>query len=287
MTARIESPPVLTLPKNERGRDLVTGDVHGSIDLVFRALDRANFDQSVDRFFIPGDLIDRGPDSARCVELLRFAFACRGNHDDMLLDLLEKGEGDVDPAMKAFLRARNWNGMAWIAEATPEVLQDVADAVRKLPIVIEADTDRGKVGFVHADVPKGMHWDEFVQKIREQDPAVMDIAIGAVDASRDRINSNDQSGVPGIGRIFVGHTVQWDGIRRFGNVWAIDTGSTFAEIGKNNRGHLTLANASMRTVDLAAPPALTRALDLRDPAFIPAVPFGLSGLGCSMKRIKP
>ena len=50
--------------------------------------------------------------------------------------------------------------------------------------------------------------------------------------------------MPGIGRVFVGHTPQWGGLRRYGNVYAIDTGAVFGWLGMD--GHLTCVNIERR-----------------------------------------
>lgn len=61
-------------------RAAVIGDVHGRADLLEKLLDKVG-DTPV---FVVGDLIDRGPDSRRVVELLleRGARGVRGNHEE-------------------------------------------------------------------------------------------------------------------------------------------------------------------------------------------------------------
>ena len=76
------------LPTNPAGKDYVIGDLHGCYELLERLLDAVAFDKSKDRLFSVGDLIDRGPDSLRCLELLfePWFFAVQGNHELMLID---------------------------------------------------------------------------------------------------------------------------------------------------------------------------------------------------------
>ena len=50
------------LGRNEKGRDLVVGDVHGHFATLRRALDELEVGEH-DRVFSLGDLVDRGPDS--------------------------------------------------------------------------------------------------------------------------------------------------------------------------------------------------------------------------------
>lgn len=59
---------------------------------------------------------------------------------------------------------------------------------------------------------------------------------------RRRAHSNDSRGVAGIDRVFVGHTPQWGGVRRYGNVYAIDTGAVFGRHAEEDQGKLTMAS---------------------------------------------
>jgi serine/threonine protein phosphatase 1 len=61
---------IRSLPTNSRGKDYVVGDLHGCYDLLQRVLGEVGFDTTCDRLFSVGDLIDRGPNSLKCLELL-------------------------------------------------------------------------------------------------------------------------------------------------------------------------------------------------------------------------
>lgn len=76
------------LPANIHGKDYVLGDLHGCYGLLERLLDAVSFDRNKDRLFSVGDLIDRGPESFRCLELLAepWFYAVMGNHECMMLD---------------------------------------------------------------------------------------------------------------------------------------------------------------------------------------------------------
>jgi len=76
------------LPSNSAGKDYVVGDLHGCFDLLERLMAHVNFDKSCDRLFSVGDLIDRGPSSLNCLELLAepWFYAVQGNHELMMLD---------------------------------------------------------------------------------------------------------------------------------------------------------------------------------------------------------
>lgn len=68
----------------------IIGDIGGQYDALMRLLDKMPADS------IPvsvGDLIDRGPDSNKVVEFFRLhGKAIKGNHEDMMIDFLVKGE---------------------------------------------------------------------------------------------------------------------------------------------------------------------------------------------------
>jgi serine/threonine protein phosphatase 1 len=85
-------------PKNETGRDFVVGDLHGCFDLLMTALDNIGFDRTKDRLFSVGDLVDRGPDSFKCLWLTQepWFHAVMGNHEDLMYKaLLSSGYGSL------------------------------------------------------------------------------------------------------------------------------------------------------------------------------------------------
>ena len=120
----------------------------------------------------------------------------------------------------------------------------VVARLKKLPLVIEVPTPRGNVAFLHADVPSGLTWSAFVAALKRDPDAVRATVLWG----RARITREDDSGVPGIGRVFVGHTPQWGGLRRYGNVYAIDTGAVFGWLGMG--GHLTCVNIEAPTAGI-------------------------------------
>lgn len=244
--------------RNEKGRDFVVGDIHGAFDLVLEAMKLANFNPDTDRLFSVGDLIDRGPGSHRCAKFLNqpYVHAVRGNHEDMLLDLY--AEGPPDPTVLSV--ASRYNGFAWWMDLPENQRQEILEAVSRLPMAIEVDTGRGKVGLIHADVPAGMAWDEFIDRLEADDPDVTQTCLWG----RDRIRTSDLRGVAGIARVFVGHTPQWDGMTRFANVYALDTGAAFGLLKIKEEGCLTMTQMVARTGVLDASRRMPGLIDLRD-----------------------
>lgn len=232
--------------QNLFGRDFVVGDVHGSFSLIYAALRQVSFDFTRDRLFLVGDLIDRGPDSAHVAEFLQLpnVFSARGNHEDMLLELYREGE----PSEAALNYVCRQNGMNWWLATDPETRLKVLAELEKLPLVLEIATARGTVGVLHADVPAGMNWADFLFAIECKDP----FATHACLWGRDRIRFNDRCGVEGVGRIFVGHTPQLNGIRKFGNIYAIDSAAVFGLLGSAD-GNLSMVALTLSTQRLVGP----------------------------------
>jgi serine/threonine protein phosphatase 1 len=94
-------------PAGARGmRAYVIGDIHGRLDLLDQLLDSIHADISSRKprkilLVFVGDLIDRGPDSAKVVERLRTylhrgvrTMFLQGNHEEVLLRILA-GEADL------------------------------------------------------------------------------------------------------------------------------------------------------------------------------------------------
>lgn len=236
---------VARLALNTAGRDFVVGDIHGAYDLVIQGMRAARFNRETDRLFVVGDLIDRGPGSHRVLGFLQqpYVHAVRGNHDHdfCMLDI----EG-----MRA-LGEVNWNGLGWTKDQSDEHLLAIRDKLSELPIAMEVQSARGLIGLVHADVPREMSWQDFTSALQAGDEGVINVAL----CGRERIQSRDESGVLGIDRLFVGHTVQWSGPMRLGNVFAIDTGAVFREMGKD-KGALTMVNMICNTgVLVGGPPS--------------------------------
>jgi len=234
-------------PANTAGRDFVVGDIHGAFTLVLMAMKRVGFNPSVDRLFCVGDLIDRGEESSRVSKFLAqpYVHAVRGNHEEMLIQLHSDGTFPEFSSDHWMVRR---NGLGWWMNVSLEQKQTILSAIRKLPIAIEVETSRGTVGIVHAEVAAGLSWQEFLARLESGNEKVTETALWG----RDRIKSADAMGVKGVDRVFVGHTPQWGGAKRFGNVYAVDTGAIFADIGKKEGARLTIMNLMHTSAVLVA-----------------------------------
>lgn len=228
--------------RNTRGRDFVVGDLHGCFSALENRLKSADFDPETDRLFSVGDLVDRGPESIRVLDYLRqpWFHAVRGNHEAMFLELYSDG-APSDDAVEIVCRR---NGMNWWIRLEDVQRQACLKAFRQLPIVMQVETERGSVGLVHADVPAGMSWQKFLRNIAAGDRKTTEIALW----SRRRIERRDASGVVGIGRLVVGHTIV-ERVEQLGNVWYIDSGAFLAPLAGEDTGP-TLALMITKTADL-------------------------------------
>jgi serine/threonine protein phosphatase 1 len=233
MTAPFFAPKIKYFELNTKGRDYVIGDVHGRYDLVYEALKMANFKEDVDRLFCVGDLIDRGEFSDHVLEFLSLpcVHAIRGNHEDILLGLYNSGE----PSEERIAYIGEAIGLTWWLEVPIERRIQILRSLAQLPLVAEIETLRGTVGLIHGDLDPKLSWQEFKQEVENGNDDVIHEALWG----RTRLGENIEEHVEGIGRIYVGHTVQ-ESVRKLANVVAIDTGAVFNQ-------HLTMAQLPVMT----------------------------------------
>lgn len=129
---RVSARPAASLPDGMRAYAI--GDVHGRLDLLTILLERIEEDDGsrapADTHLIMlGDLIDRGPDSAGVVEMLRSAapsFAqlhpIMGNHEEMLLRMIDAPSGEE---MAQFIRYGGYETLA--SYGAPETMLEIPE----------------------------------------------------------------------------------------------------------------------------------------------------------------
>jgi serine/threonine protein phosphatase 1 len=191
----------------------VVGDIHGCYSRLMSQISELKFDHSKDLLVSVGDLIDRGPQSLQCLELINEEwFRCvRGNHEQMAIDTLaEKTDG------------RLWfhNGGDWFMHLDGDQQMYAGELIAlaaKLPLVIELKTASAKIVVAHADYPDSSY--EFGKSVCEEDLVW----------SRDRFNNIvDGIGgeITGADQFYFGHTP----IKQQAKAWNqnyIDTGAVF------------------------------------------------------------
>lgn len=135
------------LPANTTGKDYVVGDIHGCLEDLLCALRAINFDEHVDRLFSVGDLIDRGPNSKECAELIfkPWFYAVRGNHEQMMIDsLLHNNQNSIGVWLG--------NGGTWALNEDKTEMHDLAGALDTLPLVIVVGEGAERFNIVHAEL---------------------------------------------------------------------------------------------------------------------------------------
>lgn len=201
---------------NPTGRDFVVGDLHGHYDLLLSELGMHGFDpHKGDRCFSVGDLIDRGPESAKTLLLAQepWFIPVRGNHEQMMLDSTSRGDMDL------------WfvNGGTWFADSPREHWKEYVETAVAMPLAITLHhASDAIIGICHAEPPT-LDWDD-IEGVEHQPAALENMIWG-----RDRIQSQNAAPVRNVDFIFCGHTALRNGIATLGNVVYIDTGAYFTD----------------------------------------------------------
>lgn len=205
--------------QNLIGTDYIVGDIHGCYTLLYQKLKEIGFNKVFDRLFCTGDLVDRGEESIKCLDILAepWFYTVLGNHDQMAYDWVYLKD-DIY-AMSPSLYERN--GGAWFMALEKETQTIIADKFAELPILIEIETASGLVGIVHADCPFN-DWESLKQEVLAKNGRVILQCLW----NRDRIKTKDKSVIKGVSKVYHGHTVlEIDG--KLGNRHYIDTGAVF------------------------------------------------------------
>jgi serine/threonine protein phosphatase 1 len=126
-------------------RRIVIGDVHGHYDALISLLEAIAPTREDEVYFL-GDLIDRGPESAKVVEfVIQQDYPClRGNHEQMLLDAV--GDGYISNSLlQAWLYSGGYQTLLSYEHKIP---QEHLDWFQALPTYL----DLGDIWLVHAGV---------------------------------------------------------------------------------------------------------------------------------------
>ena len=182
--------PIQTFEPNNKGRDFVIGDLHGSLSCFNNLVKNLNFDRTKDRMFSVGDLVDRGPDSLGCMRLLlEDWFHCvLSNHEQMMYEAFNGGymgaywfqnggtwgieTYNVAKALQAKEQGRSVE-MPVINDEDTELI-DLLALIGKLPFLITINHKSGKkFHVIHAELPQGIEINDDVLSHPEK---VLDLA---------------------------------------------------------------------------------------------------------------
>lgn len=133
---------------NALGRDFIIGDLHGCYGLFQAHLDHVEFDPAKDRIFSVGDLIDRGPDSFKCLQLLDepWFHAVYANHEDLMCYFLGTKDDPYNYGHWWYRNGGNWYDNC---DDTRFLVKDLAKKAVELPRLI---TVKGQFHVIHAEV---------------------------------------------------------------------------------------------------------------------------------------
>lgn len=188
----------------------VVSDIHGCYQWLMDELQRRHFDPYADLLISVGDIIDRGPDSVRCLQLLheKWFRAVRGNHEQMALDALESND----------FALWTMNGGSWFSTLEDKThALTLLEACRDLPHIIEITCVNGLNVVAHADYPAEAYvWNKPVslQRVLWDRDRLMGFMVGK------------GQGIQGADHFWFGHT-PLDKRYDFNNLHYIDTGAVF------------------------------------------------------------
>jgi serine/threonine protein phosphatase 1 len=155
---------VLTLPLNQKGRDIIVADPHGQFHLLKSALKEINFDHKKDRLIIAGDLIDKGKYSQSALKWAEqdYCFSVIGNHDAQHIFYRE---------FKLFNKSLMCSPIdSWYVSLEGDEYHKYFDRLKSaLYPAIEIETAGGNVGILHAELPLGETWTSAKNRLNNKD----------------------------------------------------------------------------------------------------------------------
>ncbi|GHU04599.1 serine/threonine protein phosphatase [Betaproteobacteria bacterium] len=204
--------------KNKIGRDFVCGDIHGCFNELELELKKIDFNESRDRLFCVGDLIDRGPYSKYALLYYQkdWFHAVRGNHENNFSKFFAMYGKD-------YSYYDIYNGTEWSQEMPEYFLKELKTVIDTLPYIIVIDDTL----ILHAQLPPVIS----LQKIENNPEKYLHKLIWSRNEKPQKIN------IPGISRVYCGHTIVEEPIEQNGII-NIDTGAFLTFYGK--KGKLTV-----------------------------------------------
>lgn len=211
---------------SSRQRLFVVGDLHGCYDELMYELKTVDFNFSKDLVISVGDLVDRGKDSLKCLELVKESWfkAIRGNHEQMCLEAV------LAPEMREFHLK---HGGEWLYKLSIKEQQECLNLCLNLPIVLEVNFNDKKIGFVHADINLNS-WQNFKDSIQRNDyftsknSSILQSALWGRSRIMHKKKSRYIKNIVGIDEVYLGHTVIEQPVQ-IQNCFYVDTGIVFGK----------------------------------------------------------
>lgn len=162
--------PLQTFGPNMLGRDFAIGDLHGAWPAFQNLLREIHFDPTKDRMFSVGDLVDRGPMSLECLQLMREPwFHCvLSNHEQMMLEAftggrmgnywtMNGGDWGLD-ALRAWKAVQRGDHVTDVEDEHANVFE-LVNLIDELPFLITVENRNGKkFHIIHAELPPSQSW---------------------------------------------------------------------------------------------------------------------------------
>ena len=208
--------PILDLDlTNAAGRLLLTSDVHGAYDTFEAVLRKMDYDADVDTVLIAGDLVDRGPDSPRCLEWIGTRrHALQGNHE-RFLQLVDDGRMDRADHIE--------DGGSWYHDLTLQERHRYRSVLTNLPLAARIRTRGGRhIGVVHADAA-GNDFGFFCSHLMRDDPNAASIATLGRRRYHEVLAGRTVPPFRDMDHVFFGHTPVPEILTHANFTW-IDTG---------------------------------------------------------------
>lgn len=211
----IDELEVGSFSENRMGRDFVVGDLHGEFATFQQALKQLAFDDTRDRIFSVGDLIDRGPDSKSALKLLKnsWFYSVLGNHEFMLLQYHSNKNQ----------RESFWfpSGGKWWMDLSEDEQVEAVGLARSMYWALTIEVSGQHFGIVHADMPGETDWQTLTATIKSDVRIQREVTL-----SRRTLKQNLSPQINDIDYLICGHTPQKQ-VSLNGNVIHIDTGSGY------------------------------------------------------------
>lgn len=204
--------------RNTQGRDMFVGDIHGEYGKLLDALCKVKFDETRDTLWAVGDIVDRGPDSLKCLSLIKEPWfnTVKGNHEQMMIDATITAFGNASEKYSATNFWAKYGGQ-WYYDLTEE-FRSYADSLIPLAEALPNGIRVGDIGIVHAECPLP-DWDLLAI---DQGSFIRETAMW----SCNRESYGIQTLVAGVDAVVVGHTPAKD-TKVLGNHVYIDSGVCF------------------------------------------------------------
>ena len=210
--AKDEFPVLVKYEFNPSGRDWVVGDIHGHFSKLEDNLAAKGFDPTVDRLFVVGDLVDRGPESERAIEFLDKPWfkSILGNHEEMLVGYAAEGWPEQNYIA---------NGGKWFVILPQDRQLEIAKRLLRLPFAIQV----GDVGIIHANTWEP-DWENLQKALNEPIEERRIANRNELLWGRDRLRAQYAKDMLNIRAVFCGHTPVKYRVN-LGNFHFIDTGA--------------------------------------------------------------